>query len=50
MQGNRQEPSMAALTEVQQAADQDRHRYLCPTNRQKQGTPVVELGKGWKKF
>jgi hypothetical protein len=35
---------MAVLWEVQQAADWDRGRYLHLTNRQKPGTPRVELG------
>ena len=39
----RQEPRVAALWETQQAAE--RVRYLHPTNWQKLGTPVVELGK-----
>jgi hypothetical protein len=43
-----QEPCMAALQEAQEAADQDRYRSLHPTNGQKPGMPVVELGKGWK--
>ena len=41
---------MAALREAQQAADQDRHRYLHPSNKQKPGTPVVKVGKVWKKL
>jgi hypothetical protein len=39
---------MAALLEAQQAAEGVRCRYLHPTNGQKLGTPVVELGKDWK--
>jgi hypothetical protein len=41
---------MAALGEAQQAAERARCRYLHPTNRQKLVTPVVELGKSWKKL
>jgi hypothetical protein len=41
---------MPALQEAQQAADQDRRRYLHSTNGLKSGTPVVELRKGWKKL
>jgi hypothetical protein len=41
---------MAALQEAQQAADWDRSRYLYPTIGLKSGTPVVELGKGWKEL
>jgi hypothetical protein len=46
----RQEPSMAVLQQAQQATERDRCRYLHPTNGQKPGTPVVELGRGWKKL
>ena len=45
----RQESSMAALQEAQQAAERARCRYLWPTSGQKLLTPGVELGKGWKK-
>jgi hypothetical protein len=41
---------MAALIEAQQAAEQVRCRYLHPTNGQKLGTHMVELGKDWKKL
>jgi hypothetical protein len=41
---------MAALQEAQQAAERVKYRYLYPINGQKTGTPVVELGKGWKKL
>jgi hypothetical protein len=41
---------MAALREAQGAAERVRCRYLYPTNGQKWRTPVVELGKGWKKL
>jgi hypothetical protein len=41
---------MPALQEVQQAAERVRCRYLHPTKGKKLGTPVVELGKGWKKL
>ena len=37
-------------TKVQQAAERVRCRYLHPTNGQKLVTPVVELGKSWKKL
>ena len=46
----RQEPSMAALQETQQAAERIRYRYVHPINGQKLLTPVVELGKSWKKL
>ena len=42
------EPRMAALQEAHQAAERVRCGYLYPTNGQKLGTPVVELGKSWK--
>jgi hypothetical protein len=35
---------------TQQEAERVRCRYLHPTNGQKQLTPVVELGEGWKKL
>ena len=41
---------MAALQEALQVAVCIRCRYLHPNNGQKLGTPVVELGKGWKKL
>jgi hypothetical protein len=41
---------MAALGDAQQAGERVRCRYLHPTNGQKPGTPVVELGKSWKKL
>ena len=40
-------PSMAALSEAQQAAETDADTYTQPMDR-RQGTPVVELGKSWK--
>jgi hypothetical protein len=46
----KQEPSMAALREAQQAAERVRCRYLHPYNGQKLVTPVVELEKSWKKL
>ena len=46
----RQELGMDALREAQQAAERSRFRYLYPTNGRKVGTPMVELGKGWKKL
>ena len=42
--------SMAVLLEAQQAADLDRSRYLHPTTGVMSGSPVAELGKGWKKL
>jgi hypothetical protein len=41
---------MTALLEAQQAAERVKCRYLHPTNGQKLGIPVVELGEGWKKL
>jgi hypothetical protein len=41
---------MALFREAQQAAERVRHRYLYPTNGLKPDTPVVDLGKGWKKL
>jgi len=41
---------MTALQKTQQAAERVRCRYLHPTNGQKLLTPVVELGKSWKKL
>ena len=46
----KQEPSMTALGKTQQAAERVRCRYLHPTNGQKPGTPVFELGKSWKRL
>ena len=46
----KQEPSMAVLREAQQAAEGDIGRYLHSSNGQKLVTPVVELGKTWKKL
>jgi hypothetical protein len=43
-------PSMNIFWKTQQAAQKVRCRYLHPTSRQKQLTPVVELGKSWKKL
>jgi hypothetical protein len=42
-------PVMTTFWKTQQAAERVRGRYLHPTNGQKLLTPVVELGKGWKK-
>jgi hypothetical protein len=42
----KQGPIMTA----QQAAERIRCRYLHPTNRKNLVTPLVELGKGWKKL
>jgi hypothetical protein len=42
---------MTALRKTQQAAETVRYRYLyLLTNGQKMVTPVVELGKSWKKM
>jgi hypothetical protein len=41
---------MTALQKTQQAAERVRCRYLHPINGQKLLTPVVELGKSWKKL
>jgi hypothetical protein len=41
---------MTALWKTQQAAERIRCRYLHPTNEQKLLTPMVELGKSWKKL
>jgi len=41
---------MTALQKTQQAAERVRCRYLHPTNGQKLLTPVLELGKSWKKL
>jgi hypothetical protein len=43
-------PVMTTFWKTQQAAERVRGRYLHPTNGQKLLTPVVELGKGWKKL
>ena len=40
---------MTALWKTQQAAERVRCSYLYLINGQKQLTPVVELGKSWKK-
>jgi hypothetical protein len=37
-------------TLAQRAAERVRCRYLHPTNGRKPETPVVELGKNWKKL
>ena len=47
---HKREPIMTALQKIQQAAKRVRCRYLHPTNGQKLLTPVVELGKSWKKL
>ena len=41
---------MTALQKTQQVAERVRCRYLHPTNGPKLVTPVVELGKSWKKL
>jgi hypothetical protein len=41
---------MTVLWKIQQTAERVRCRYFHPSNGQKQLTPVVELGKGWKKL
>jgi hypothetical protein len=41
---------MTALQKLQQAAERVRCRYLHPSNGQKLVTPIVELGKNWKKL
>jgi hypothetical protein len=41
---------MTALQKTQEATERVRYRYLHPTNVQKLLTPVVELGKSWKKL
>jgi hypothetical protein len=41
---------MTVLRKTQEAAERVRCRYLHPINGQKLLTPVVELGKGWKKL
>jgi hypothetical protein len=43
-------PIMTALHKTQQAAERVSCTYLHPTNGQKLLTPVVELGKSWKKL
>ena len=42
--------SMTALQKAQQAAERARCRYLHLTNGQKLVTPVVELGKSYRKL
>ena len=46
----REEPNMATLQETQQAAKRARCIYLYPTNGEKLESPVMELGKSWKKL
>jgi hypothetical protein len=41
---------MSALQKTQQEAEKVRCRHLHPTNGQKLLTPVVQLGKSWKKL
>jgi hypothetical protein len=41
---------MTALQKTQQATEIARYRYLHPTILEKLLTPVVELGKSWKKL
>jgi hypothetical protein len=43
-------PVMSALQKTQQATERVRYRYLHPINGEKLLTPVVELGKSWKKL
>jgi hypothetical protein len=43
-------PFIIAFQKIQQAAERVRCRYLHSTNEQQLLTPVVELGKGWKKL
>jgi hypothetical protein len=43
-------PIMTALQKTQQLAERIRCRYIYSTNGQKLVTPVVELGKSWKKL
>jgi hypothetical protein len=38
------------MIKTQPAAERVRCRYLHPTNGQKLVTPVVDLGKSWKKL
>ena len=47
---HKKRPIMTALQKNQQAAESIRCRYLHPTNGQKLLTPVVEIGKCWKKL
>jgi hypothetical protein len=47
---HKKKPSMTALQKTQQAAERVRCRYLHLTNGQKFLTPVVELGKNYKKL
>jgi hypothetical protein len=47
---HKKESSMTALQKTQQIAERVRCRYLHPTSGQKLLTPVVELGKSWKKL
>jgi hypothetical protein len=44
------EGKVITLWKTQQAAERVRCRYLHPINGQEQLTPVVELGKSWKKL
>jgi hypothetical protein len=46
----RKDPGVAVLCEAQQVSERVRCRFLYPTNGQELGTPVVEMGKGWKKL
>ena len=47
---HKKEPNMTALQHTQQAAERIRSRHMHLTNGQKLLTPVVELGKSWKKL
>jgi len=42
-------PIMTDLQKTQQATERVKCRYLDPSNGQKLLTPLVELGKNWKK-
>jgi hypothetical protein len=46
----REDPSMVALREAQQAVERSRCRYLHRTNGQKSGTTVFEVRKCWKRL
>jgi hypothetical protein len=50
MEHSQKGSSMTALQKTQQVAESVRCRCLHPTSGQKLLTPVVELGKGWKKL
>jgi hypothetical protein len=46
----KQGPIMAVPQKAQQATERVRCRYLHPVNGQKLVSPVVKLGKNWKKL